>query len=40
MKSDTRLNHEFKVFRDVDEACRWLGVDHASVHWPETDETG
>lgn len=26
-KAEAKLNIEYNVFRDLDEACRWLGVD-------------
>jgi hypothetical protein len=33
-----RVEHEFRVFRDLDEACEWLDVDPAIVTWPTEPE--
>lgn len=32
--SDGRLDHDFNVFRDLGEACEWLGIDPEGVDWP------
>ena len=28
------LPHEFGIFRSLDEACDWLGIDAEEVQWP------
>ncbi len=33
--ADGRLDHEFTVFRSLEEACSWLGVDPTQVDWPK-----
>ena len=29
------LPHEFKVFRDLEEACGWLGYHKETIEWPK-----
>ena len=37
MSSENEIDHDYYVFKTVDEACGWLGVDQADVAWPTTD---
>jgi hypothetical protein len=32
--SDGRLDHEFAVFRSLQDACDWLEVDMTHIEWP------
>jgi hypothetical protein len=34
VQSDGKVDHNFSVFRSIDEACEWLGVDSSEIQWP------
>jgi hypothetical protein len=34
LRAEGRIPHDFMVFRTVEEACAWLGVDPAAIDWP------
>lgn len=38
MQAESRLPHDFMVFRSVAEACSWLEIDPAQVQWPEGED--
>jgi hypothetical protein len=33
-RSEGRIQHQFRVFRKLEEAYVWLGVDPAAIAWP------
>lgn len=35
MQADDSIDHDLCVFRTVDDACSWLGVELDQVVWPE-----
>jgi hypothetical protein len=38
MMADDELTHQFRVFRDLEEACEWLGVEMTAISWPTAKE--
>ena len=34
LSGQDQLPHDLHVFRDLDEACDWIGVDPANIAWP------
>jgi hypothetical protein len=36
--SDGKLDHDFSVFRDIQEACDWLRIDAVRIEWPREPE--
>lgn len=34
LRADDKILHDFMVFRTVEEACDWLGLDPTETDWP------
>jgi hypothetical protein len=35
LRAEGEFQHDFMVFRGLEEACAWLGVELAAIQWPE-----
>ena len=34
MRAEGDVTHDFMVFREVPEACEWLGIQSSAIEWP------